>query len=303
MCIARLELSTQTCRHRWYRLHHRCSSGLHLGNCTNKLQLQGWETRTEHCPFCEGWPQTHEEYRLLGQTDYGTRLLPTFRSSGNSSVLPKSSQSSLPYSSCSRTPSLSRHLLQTGHDANIRNTQGSQHRRRISSESSAKINDRKHDQTSSANGNLVQGETFGSSSEDTYSSLTHATGIKNRAMNNRLDIYLSASMPGRIVADGPPGYGKIKRNNSDDAAAKKDNVDTNTAENTTVTAGTRIPPSPALAGTSANTFCNQTISAVPPVGASHDDRTVGVTSKQKRARKDMNMSLSKKLGFLFLSSQ
>ena len=302
MCVACLELSTQPCRHRWYRLHHRCSPDFHLGNCPNKLQLQGWETRTEGCPFCEGWPQTHEEYRLLCQSYGGSRPSPALLTSSNSSSLSRIFQSSSPYSSCSRTPSLSRHLLQTRHDANIGNTKGSQTRRITSSDSFASIHGRNHGRNFGINSDLVHGDVFGSSSKDTCSRLTCAMGTKNRAMNDRLDIYLSSSMPGRSVADGPVDHDIFRHSDVDATAANSDNVDNiDTIGNSTGVIGMRTPPLPTSAVTSANTSSDQAIPTISVVGASDNDPTAGMRSKHKRTRKGMNIGLGKRLGFLFLN--
>ena len=303
MCIARLELSTQPCQHRWYRLHHRCSSDLHLGNCPNKLQLQGWETRTEHCPFCEDWPQSHEEYRLLGQTYDGGRLPSALRTNSNpSSFLSRSSQSSSPYSSCSRTPSLSRHLLQTGHNVSIRNTKGSQSRWGKPSESSVSTHGRNDDKNASVNDKLARGEIFRSSSEDTYSHSTCDTGTKNRAMNKRLEIYLNSSVPRRLVIDGPVDGDVIKRNNINAAITDESDVNNvNNTRNTMEVAGNGMPSLASSTTTSRDELSNQAMSVLPVFGKSHDDWTTGIKPKQKSKRKGINTSLGKKLGFLFLN--
>ena len=53
MCVASLNLSTRSCAHRWYSLIRPCHPDNHLSNCPDKLKLEGWETRTEACPWCE----------------------------------------------------------------------------------------------------------------------------------------------------------------------------------------------------------------------------------------------------------
>ncbi|KAF1826703.1 uncharacterized protein K489DRAFT_407410 [Dissoconium aciculare CBS 342.82] len=60
MCVACLNVSTQPCNHRWYELVQPCQPGFHLANCQQRLRLQGWESRVDGCPFCEG---THSSVR------------------------------------------------------------------------------------------------------------------------------------------------------------------------------------------------------------------------------------------------
>lgn len=52
MCVANLNVALQPCSHRWYKLVRSCSPSSNLANCPQKLKLEGWETRNEHCPFC-----------------------------------------------------------------------------------------------------------------------------------------------------------------------------------------------------------------------------------------------------------
>jgi hypothetical protein len=68
MCIACLNVSTSPCNHRWYELVQPCQPGFHLANCQQKLRLQGWESRVDGCPFCEGTHSVAREstHRQLG---------------------------------------------------------------------------------------------------------------------------------------------------------------------------------------------------------------------------------------------
>ncbi len=193
MCIAALEASTLPCHHRWYRLHQSCNPALnlHLGNCPHKLQLHGWEARMPDCPFCNESSLQTEEYRLIGGGGGIATLAGSVAGTGAGSEA-----SSI--RSRSTTPSLSRHLSQTRRHSN----------RRGSTASSA----------SSGSG---AGSTWtdGGAVEDdiaagTFCSITHATGTKNRAMNMRLDTYVSSAPFGGISAvvddrSGNFGLGKV----------------------------------------------------------------------------------------------
>lgn len=53
MCVAGLNVSTQPCAHRWYRLVRACSTDRNLANCPDKLRLEGWENRSSSCPWCD----------------------------------------------------------------------------------------------------------------------------------------------------------------------------------------------------------------------------------------------------------
>jgi hypothetical protein len=73
MCVAGLNVSTQPCRHRWYELLRACSDQHSLANCPSKLQLEGWETRKETCPWCDGSSGGEDfvadtTHRLFGST-------------------------------------------------------------------------------------------------------------------------------------------------------------------------------------------------------------------------------------------
>ena len=75
MCVAGLNVSTQACNHRWYELLKACHPANHLANCPEKLRLEGWETRNEHCPWCEqseAEPQTSTHRRLFGSTSFAS---------------------------------------------------------------------------------------------------------------------------------------------------------------------------------------------------------------------------------------
>lgn len=52
MCIANLNVTTQPCSHRWYKLVRSCSESSNLANCPQKLRLEGWETKNNECPWC-----------------------------------------------------------------------------------------------------------------------------------------------------------------------------------------------------------------------------------------------------------
>jgi hypothetical protein len=73
MCVAGLNVSTQPCRHRWYELIRTCNDEHNLSNCPSKLQLEGWETRKEVCPWCDSSGGEEEfvantTHRLFGST-------------------------------------------------------------------------------------------------------------------------------------------------------------------------------------------------------------------------------------------
>ena len=63
-------MSRQPCAHRWYQLVRPCHPANNLQNCPEKLQLAGWETRQESCPWCDaGDVKVHEStHRLFGST-------------------------------------------------------------------------------------------------------------------------------------------------------------------------------------------------------------------------------------------
>ena len=71
MCVANLNVSLQPCSHRWYTLVRSCSSSSNLANCPEKIKLEGWEQRREHCPWCAAEDSTstdihHSTHRLFG---------------------------------------------------------------------------------------------------------------------------------------------------------------------------------------------------------------------------------------------
>ena len=67
MCLAELSVSTLDCRHRWYHLVRSCSSSTNLENCPDKLKIEGWESKTASCPWCDQDTSTDpQEYRLVG---------------------------------------------------------------------------------------------------------------------------------------------------------------------------------------------------------------------------------------------
>ncbi|CAK4032779.1 Hypothetical predicted protein [Lecanosticta acicola] len=68
MCLACLNVSTQPCSHRWYQLVRPCNPDNDLANCPERLKLEGWETRLEHCPFCDGAEHSRSTHRLFGTT-------------------------------------------------------------------------------------------------------------------------------------------------------------------------------------------------------------------------------------------
>ena len=71
MCVAGLKVSTQPCAHRWYELVRNCNPANNLANCPERLQLEGWENRTDTCPWCdnEAANAVHgSTHRLFGST-------------------------------------------------------------------------------------------------------------------------------------------------------------------------------------------------------------------------------------------
>ena len=78
MCVAGLNVSTQACNHRWYHLVRSCDPATNLANCSGRLRLEGWETRVEECPFCNGDERAVDEstHRLFGRTS-STNSMPS----------------------------------------------------------------------------------------------------------------------------------------------------------------------------------------------------------------------------------
>jgi hypothetical protein len=70
MCVAGLNVSTQPCAHRWYELRKACQPTTNLANCSGKLQLQGWETRNDTCPWCDEGEHTVPDstHKLFGSS-------------------------------------------------------------------------------------------------------------------------------------------------------------------------------------------------------------------------------------------
>ena len=71
MCVATLHVSTDACAHRWYQLVRPCDPANNLANCSEKLKLEGWESRTHNCPWCDDntSESVHETtHRLFGST-------------------------------------------------------------------------------------------------------------------------------------------------------------------------------------------------------------------------------------------
>ncbi|KXT05127.1 hypothetical protein AC578_7547 [Pseudocercospora eumusae] len=74
MCVAGLNLSTQSCAHRWYELIRPCNPGNNLQNCPERVKLEGWERRNDHCPFCDGGNHHQSTHRLFGSTSSASSL-------------------------------------------------------------------------------------------------------------------------------------------------------------------------------------------------------------------------------------
>lgn len=74
MCVAGLNVSTQACEHRWYQLVRPCDTGMDLARCQGKLRLEGWETRGEGCPWCDGSSAaiSQSTHRLIGSAACGS---------------------------------------------------------------------------------------------------------------------------------------------------------------------------------------------------------------------------------------
>ncbi|KAF2226260.1 hypothetical protein BDZ85DRAFT_48070 [Elsinoe ampelina] len=72
MCVANLNVTLQPCSHRWYTLVRPCSESTNLSNCSNKVRLEGWETRVQDCPWC-GTDTTDinvATHKLFGGNDF-----------------------------------------------------------------------------------------------------------------------------------------------------------------------------------------------------------------------------------------
>lgn len=69
MCVANLNVALQPCSHRWYTLVKPCASGTNLSNCSEKIKLEGWETRNETCPWCHsGTVLDDATHKLFGNS-------------------------------------------------------------------------------------------------------------------------------------------------------------------------------------------------------------------------------------------
>lgn len=66
MCVVDLNVSLSNCQHRWYHLLRPCNPVTNLSNCASKLALEGWETKCDFCPYCDGWNLDSASYRLVG---------------------------------------------------------------------------------------------------------------------------------------------------------------------------------------------------------------------------------------------
>jgi len=77
MCVACLNVTTQPCNHRWYKLVRSCHPANNLANCPERLRLQGWETRNETCPWCDEDAQTvHDStHRLFGSVSSASSII------------------------------------------------------------------------------------------------------------------------------------------------------------------------------------------------------------------------------------
>lgn len=72
MCVA--NLNSGPCSHRWYFLVRPCAPTTNLSNCEEKLRLEGWETRTQDCPWCGSNTDLDDAtHKLLGGANYRTR--------------------------------------------------------------------------------------------------------------------------------------------------------------------------------------------------------------------------------------
>ncbi|KAK4553588.1 hypothetical protein LTR86_009384 [Recurvomyces mirabilis] len=74
MCVAGLNVSTQPCNHRWVELQQQCEPTKNLANCPEKLRIAGWETRNEHCPWCNDneTSTSSSTHRLFGSSQAGS---------------------------------------------------------------------------------------------------------------------------------------------------------------------------------------------------------------------------------------
>ena len=119
MCVAGLNVSTQPCRHRWYELIRSCSVEHNLANCPSKLQLEGWETRKQVCPWCDSSGDYEElipTHRLFGSTSSAsgsTSSSPVISAMGKPQLKRCDTDSTL--SSLTRTRSFSTNGSERGH--------------------------------------------------------------------------------------------------------------------------------------------------------------------------------------------
>ncbi len=142
MCVAELNVSTLPCQHRWYRLLRSCAPHRNLSNCPSKLQLEGWEAKTDACPYCTSWTPAPDaqQFRLVGNDRHPS------------------------VGGLSRTLSTSSPVVSLSHTRRDYARRGSLNR-----------------------------------SDSSSSVLAQAAGSKNRAMNLRVDAYLT-STPEQIAS-------------------------------------------------------------------------------------------------------
>jgi len=124
MCVAGLNVSTQPCRHRWYELIRSCSDEHNLANCPSKLQLEGWETRKEVCPWCDSSGDYEDlipstTHRLFGSTS---------SASGSTSSSPVISAMGKPQLKRCDTDSTLSSLTRTGSFSTNGSERGQRHR-------------------------------------------------------------------------------------------------------------------------------------------------------------------------------
>ncbi|GAB7324068.1 hypothetical protein MBLNU13_g07460t1 [Cladosporium sp. NU13] len=124
MCVAGLNVSTQPCRHRWYELIRSCSDEHNLANCPSKLQLEGWETRKEVCPWCDSSGDYEDlipstTHRLFGSTS---------SASGSTSSSPVISAMGKPQLKRCDTDSTLSSLTRTGSFSTNGSERGQKHR-------------------------------------------------------------------------------------------------------------------------------------------------------------------------------
>ncbi|KAF2398410.1 hypothetical protein EJ06DRAFT_107327 [Trichodelitschia bisporula] len=182
MCLAELNVSLNSCQHRWYHLLRSCAPNINLHTCPTRLALEGWEIKCGFCPFCAAWPLPDGEFLLFG----GLHPPPEAHSRHNSTSTTSTTGPSSPESSSRPSSSetvFSPRLARRTVTAPLESSSGSWTAQlsRANSVATASTPTSPHHHVHLAARMSGSGE----------------SGAKNRAMNQRVDAYFAA-LPLRV---------------------------------------------------------------------------------------------------------